>query len=972
MHWKMRSTWLDIASSSEVSNEEYASANTHASTSGRQHGTRWFSVMQGIRRSLDVHFKSYYKIDSAYASTQRLSAPSDKLKALTRAVTETGLVDFCCICLVHPARGTFGVMALSGIGSELYPPRLADEEGQRAAKTFDSASSSFLNVFNRCVFKVKDSNWCVEDVVASRAPWYYDCASAANGFGLPQDGSWLRRAGMRSLLALPCLQGNDVTGVLTVASKQKSLDHLLLHKLEELCYKITPIVTDAVVEYSTLLGNRRIAAPYESISDFAHEVLGEMLNLDLAVIASVSSIRPPGAGAIQAPHAAAMTGPRNRRQSATGAVGSRARKAAEEPSDFDATSAVAAAAAAGFSWTAPTVAEALATSKAAAVLPAPLPAQNHPNEEPSPGTYTYHSAYTDAASYSVVLTSDLPSLPLESSFTLSQTIERPTPTPAAMAMSRPTPMSEFAGDDVALTPTTREWCRAPLVTTSRSLPDHRTPTAAAAGAAAIDYLRGSEAAPSYMPPCQTYPELQHHQQQQQQQQKAGGNGVNSGVATSADHNASRSTRSLSCVEFSGGLADARDELLSSQKMEVIAVAAIAAAPAVEQDCVCNAAAASIGDTLRCLRAPPGCSNAVAGDAALVGREGPRMSHRTSKPENCFMIESPSTEELAAVLRPWNGNCNEGGSLMTLTSGLSSKNMENRIMQRGLPLESSSGGGNVARSHIAPAVPATGTSLLAPPVVPPMAATASMCTARYSSCTTDYSMVAGDTVTSYGYTNSSHSTTPTMCGSTVPRLSGVWDSQCGGGGVSGDVGDVRHGVARGRWSRDSAAAAAAVWSNEAAEAVAAAMCFTATATATTQAAADDRGLVEPTQCGGDDLASVWSACALGPAATASASDALLPTCWPGCAAGKPAVLGGLYGIRESGPVPSLQPSLEFSDSDDGGILVVDMPSIGSSSGGAFMLRSGLGVEAMHRQQEKSRGCEGRWSHEPDLSPVSSPC
>ncbi|GIL52137.1 hypothetical protein Vafri_8061 [Volvox africanus] len=945
---RMRSKWLDIASSSEVHNEEYASANSQASTSGRQHGARWFSVMQGIRRSLDVHFKSYYKIDIAYASTQRLSAPSDKLKALTRAVTETGLVDFCSIYLVHPARGTFGVMALSGIGSELYPPRLADEDGQRASRTCDSTSSSFLNVFTRCVFQVKDSNWCVEDVVASRAPWYYDCASAANGFGLPQDGSWLRRAGMRSLLALPCLQGNDVTGVLTVASKQKSLDHLLLHKLEELCYKITPIVTDAVVEYSMLLGNRRIAAPYESITDFAHEVLGELLNLDRAVVASVSSSHQCAGNAQVAPHAAAVTAPRNRRQSATGAAGSRARKAAAEPSAFDAMAAMAAAAAAGFSWTAPTVTEALATAAAATVLSTPLPVQNHPIEVPSPGADTYHTAYTDAASYSVVLTSELPSLPLESTFTSSLTSERPTPTPAEMAMSRPTPVLEFAGDDVALTPTTRDWCRAPLVTTSRSLPDHNTATAAAAGAAAIDYLRGSDAAPCYMPQCQKYPELQQQHHQQQQQQKAGGNGVNSGVASSAEHNASRSTRSLSCVEFSGGLADAREELVSSQKVVPIAVAAIAAAPAVAPDCACNAAAASIGDTPRRLRAPPGCNNAVAGDAGWEGA-------RTLKPGDRFMIESPSTEELAEVLRHANANVN----------GWSSKNMESRIMQRGLPLESSSGGSNVARSHIAPAVPATATSLLAPPVVPPT--TASMCAARDSSCTTDYSIVATDTVTSYGYTNSSHNTIPAMLyGSTVPRLSGVWDSQCGGGGVSGEVGDVRHGVTRGRWSRDSAAAAAAVWSNEAAEAVAAAMRFTAT----TQAAADGRALAEPTQRGSDDPAPVWSACALGPAASASASDSLVPTCWPGCPAGKPAVLGGLYGIRESGPVPSPQLSLEFSDSDDGGVVVVDMPSSGSS-GGAFMLSSGLGVEAMHRQQEKRRGCEGGWSHKADLSTVFSP-
>ncbi|GIL83610.1 hypothetical protein Vretimale_10413 [Volvox reticuliferus] len=935
----MGSKWLDVASSSEASREECASANSQPSTSGRhsasgrQHGARWFSVMQGIRRSLDIHFKSYYKIDSVYASIQRLSAPSDKLKALTRAVTETGLVDFCCIYLVHPARGTFGVMALNGVGSELYPPRLADEEGQRAARMWDSASASSLNVFTRCVFQVKDSNWCVEDVVASRAPWYYDCASAANGFGLPQDGSWLRRAGMRSLLALPCLQGNDVTGVLSVASKQKSLDHLLLHKLEELCYKITPTVTDAVMEFSTLLCNRRIAAPYESITDFAHEVLGELMNLDRAVVASVGSTQQCE-GDVQTPHAAAVTGPRDRRQPAASAAESRARQAAAaEPPAFNAISATAAAAAAGFSWIAPTVAEVAAT-----VLPTRL--QVHRHEEPSPSTDTHCAAITDAAPYSVVLTSDLPSLPLQytevpPTCSSSPASDRLTLTLAEMAdKARTKPALESAGGDAALTPAALEWCRAPFVATSRSLPDRNTPSAAAAGAAAMDYLRGSETAPCCLPECQTHPQLQQQPWQQQQQQKPGGNGATSVVASSTDHNASRSTRSLSCVEFSGGLADAREELLSSQKAVAIADGAIGAAPAVAPGCGGQTAAASIGNTPRRLRAPRNCNGTASGDAG-PGQEVAGMPNRTSESGDGFMIESQSTEELAAVLR--HGNGNGGGSLTTSPSVWSSKNTESRIMQRGMPLESSSGGGAAAGCRIASALAATANTQLAPPVVP--RTTMGMC----NSCTTDYSMAAVDTVTSYGYTNSSYNTIPAMYGSNLPRLSGVWDSQCGGSGVS-EVGDVRrslHVATRGRWSRDSAAAAAAVWSNEAAEAVAAAMHFTATQ------AADEKGPVKPPLCGNDEPTSVWTACAHRSAALASAS-AAPQTRWSGCAAGKSAALGGLYDIRESGPVPSLQLSLDFSDSDDGGVVVVDLPS-SDSSGCAFVLNSGLGVEAMQWQQ-----------------------
>ncbi|KAG2440774.1 hypothetical protein HXX76_003630 [Chlamydomonas incerta] len=364
------SQWLETEAACESSQED-SSAHGRKEHGGR-HGARWFSVVQGIRRSLDVHLKSYYKVDSAFATAARYASASDKLRVLARALTDTGLVDFCCVYLVHPTRGTFGVAALSGAGSELYPPLLTQAANLGAKLGADvCASTPALNVFTRSVFQVQDSNWAVEDVVASKAPWYYDCASAVNGFGLPQEAAWLRRVGMRSVLALPCMAsaqaaspasalglgqdgcGSAVTGVLTVATRQKTLDHLLLRKLEELCCRLAPIVADAVSEHARVLSNRRLVGRYESVSDFAHAVLGEMLNLDRAVAVSVAASNVVAAGsATGLTPSAARQAQRQNSIAARSCSGSKHAPAATE-ARFDAAAAVEAAKAAGFGWTAP-------------------------------------------------------------------------------------------------------------------------------------------------------------------------------------------------------------------------------------------------------------------------------------------------------------------------------------------------------------------------------------------------------------------------------------------------------------------------------------------------------------------------------------------------------------------------------------------------------------------------------------------
>ncbi len=48
--------------------------------------------------------------------------------------------------------------------------------------------------------------------LAYPSPRYYDCAAAPHGFGLPVDVAWLRRAGMRSVLALPAMGSHVRSG----------------------------------------------------------------------------------------------------------------------------------------------------------------------------------------------------------------------------------------------------------------------------------------------------------------------------------------------------------------------------------------------------------------------------------------------------------------------------------------------------------------------------------------------------------------------------------------------------------------------------------------------------------------------------------------------------------------------------------------------------------------------------------------
>ena len=67
-------------------------------------------------------------------------------------------------------RGTFGVLAVSGVGECYWPPTLKADEGEDIASHFSLISTR--------AFPILDSNWSIEDAVATQKPLYYDCTSS--------------------------------------------------------------------------------------------------------------------------------------------------------------------------------------------------------------------------------------------------------------------------------------------------------------------------------------------------------------------------------------------------------------------------------------------------------------------------------------------------------------------------------------------------------------------------------------------------------------------------------------------------------------------------------------------------------------------------------------------------------------------------------------------------------------------------
>lgn len=126
----------------------------------------------------------------------------------------------CSVSLVNASKRTFGVASLAGAGCQYFPHRLLPT--RNCAKQLRRLPSK-LTVFNRSVFALDGSNWAVEDVTNSCAPWYYDCTDMV--YGQPKEATWLKRVGMKSVLALPCSTEGVVRGVLVVAMRAKAVDH---------------------------------------------------------------------------------------------------------------------------------------------------------------------------------------------------------------------------------------------------------------------------------------------------------------------------------------------------------------------------------------------------------------------------------------------------------------------------------------------------------------------------------------------------------------------------------------------------------------------------------------------------------------------------------------------------------------------------------------------------------------------------
>jgi hypothetical protein len=194
-------------------------------------------------------------------------------------------------------------------------------------------SSAMLACIAACragvVYAVRNSNWSVDDVVSSGAPLVYDC-TPTRPTGLPKEAMWLKRAGVKCMISLPCMHEGSVRGVLTVGlDRLSSLEHTWLPRLQQLAYKITPFVVEACAEQLVLLANGRLQR-FRSTNDIAASMLDELCVLDKILLAGlVSSPRHhlTGAGmhasvaAASAAHIAyAQDGPSNSGAAASKAV----------------------------------------------------------------------------------------------------------------------------------------------------------------------------------------------------------------------------------------------------------------------------------------------------------------------------------------------------------------------------------------------------------------------------------------------------------------------------------------------------------------------------------------------------------------------------------------------------------------------------------------------------------------------------
>mmetsp|Transcript_5094 Transcript_5094/g.11067 ORF Transcript_5094/g.11067 Transcript_5094/m.11067 type:complete len:724 (+) Transcript_5094:238-2409(+) len=227
------------------------------------------------RRSLDVAYTNYSKVDSIFSETLCMRGCVERVNYLMEQLVKSKLVSFACISLVNKKSDSFAVLALNGVGSHHFPPALCTNSQVRQFSLFPSSA-----------FTVAGSNWSVEDVLSTGIPLYYDCSSGSTG--LPQEAVWLKRCGIRSMLSLPCAHQGRIYGVLTLGIKAVTWDQLLVRKLHELAYRMTPYVVESTYAMSRAMSQKAVRR-FESTNDIAAAMIDEMINLDKTIVSRITA-----------------------------------------------------------------------------------------------------------------------------------------------------------------------------------------------------------------------------------------------------------------------------------------------------------------------------------------------------------------------------------------------------------------------------------------------------------------------------------------------------------------------------------------------------------------------------------------------------------------------------------------------------------------------------------------------------------
>ncbi|KAL6752913.1 hypothetical protein V8C86DRAFT_3103761 [Haematococcus lacustris] len=195
------------------------------------------------------------------------------------------------VVLVEPHQGSFALHTKVGKGAEHFPPALAPalpphNSEQPAAKQLQEQRHAFT-LLPHTAYSLHGSNWSIEDVVQSQSPWVYDC-SEPGAQGLPQEAVWLRRAGVPSMVTLPCLHEGYVRGVLTLGLPCKVVPPELLAALTQLAYQVTPFIVEANPDLAPWMCQPRLQR-FRSFNDIAASLLDDLVNLDKFLITSLTA-----------------------------------------------------------------------------------------------------------------------------------------------------------------------------------------------------------------------------------------------------------------------------------------------------------------------------------------------------------------------------------------------------------------------------------------------------------------------------------------------------------------------------------------------------------------------------------------------------------------------------------------------------------------------------------------------------------